>query len=119
VFDAAGELDGHALGSVLGDLVAGRNVKLTRLTPALTDLANAGAAIEAWRTASALLAIVLPTPKPPTGTPDLLALAARLAGAAPAPATPIAGLADVAARTGTSRLITEARRLTRVLAGTG
>jgi hypothetical protein len=96
--------------------VTNRNVKLTRITPALTELAEAGATGTTWAAVCALLGIILPTPKPPPGTPDLLALASRVAPASAARGG-IAGLPEVAARSGTSRLATEARRLSRVLDG--
>jgi hypothetical protein len=116
--DAAGDLDGEAFGTALATLVAGHNVKLSRVTATLTSLADAGVTQTTWTTVSVLLAGVLPTPKPPAGTPDLLALGSRLAAtrhAKPRSVASIAGLADVAARKGSSRLATEARRLQRLL----
>jgi hypothetical protein len=50
-------------------------------------------------------------PKPP---PDLLTVAAETA-AATGVAIPVPGLAEVAARGGSTRLVTEARRLAAVL----
>jgi hypothetical protein len=114
--NSTGDLDGARVGGFLRTLLTCRNVKLTRVTLALTDLADAGATAATWPAVSALLAAVLPTPKPPPGTPDLLALASRVAAAQAARGT-VTGLAEVAARTGTSRLATEARRLARVLGG--
>jgi hypothetical protein len=117
--DAAGDLDGEAFGTALATLVAGHNVKLSRVTATLTSLADAGVTQATWTTVSVLLAGVLPTPKPPAGTPDLLALGSRLAAtrhAKPRSAPSIVGLADVAARKGSSRLATEARRLQGLLA---
>jgi hypothetical protein len=114
--NSTGDLDGAQLGTFLGTLVTNRNVKLTRITPALAALAEAGATGTTWAAVCALLGIILPTPKPPPGTPDLLALASRVAPASAARGG-IAGLPEVAARSGTSRLATEARRLSRVLDG--
>jgi hypothetical protein len=110
---ATGDLDGPALGQAIGQLVAGRDIKLTRVTPALADLTNAIGYPTAWHTVAPVLATVLPNQKPPAGTPDLLALAATVAS--PGLDTPVAGLAETAARTGNSRLVTEARRLHRIL----
>ncbi|WP_344611344.1 hypothetical protein, partial [Dactylosporangium salmoneum] len=53
---------------------------------------------------------LLAEPAAPRGTPGLLTLAAETAAAAPGPVR-IAGLAEVAARRGSTRLVTEARRL--------
>jgi hypothetical protein len=114
--NGTGDLDGQAFGAAIGRLVDDGYIKLTRVVTALTDLAAAAADRAVWHTVAALLGEVLPHQKPPTGTADLLALAARLAGPGQA-GPPIAGLTEVAARTGSSRLVTEARRLTRILAG--
>ncbi|GAA2626077.1 hypothetical protein GCM10010399_66910 [Dactylosporangium fulvum] len=64
-----------------------------------------------WAVAVGALSALLAATPPLAGTPDLLALAAQTAGAGAA----VPGLAEVAARPGSSRLVTEARRLTRVL----
>ena len=114
--NATGDLDGHAFGLIIGQLVNGRNTKLTRVTAALTDLAGAADGPAVWHTVAALLSAVLPNQKPPAGTPDLLALAAGIASPGTTNA-PITGLAEVAARSGSSRLVTESRRLTRILSG--
>jgi hypothetical protein len=59
---------------------------------------------------------LLRSPKPPPGSADLLALASQLVAPGSAVAPHIANeVAMVADRTGATRLVTEARRLHRIL----
>ncbi|GAA1768664.1 DUF6493 family protein [Luedemannella helvata] len=109
-----GDLDGFAVGDALAALLAADATKVNRITASLTDLANAGQPAATWAIASRVLAAVLPLPKAPPSTPDLLALASRTAAGRPDLA-PLPELAPVAARAGNGRLVTEARRLQRVL----
>jgi hypothetical protein len=118
ILDRAGDLDGPALGTMVGRLAADGDLKLTRVVPGLGDLAEAGPAAATLAILEAALPAILACPKPPAGTPDLLALASRLATTLCVRGQ-IAGLAEVAARSGTTRLVTEARRLHRVLSGPG
>jgi len=80
----------------------------------LREVARAGAQQAVWAIAAQLLPTLLRQATVRPGTPDLLALAAAAAGPAGARTAP-AGLAEVAARGGTSRLVTEANRLVRAL----
>lgn len=113
---AGDDLDGGAVGRYLGDLAADKIVKLTRVVSALRDAERAGAADAVWQVAAGALPALLAATPPPPGTPDLLALAAQAAAASgKGPGSTVPGLAEVAARAGSSRLVTEARRLGRVL----
>ncbi|MFY1593822.1 DUF6493 family protein [Micromonospora sp. WMMD737] len=111
---AAGQLDATATGGHLGRLVAGHLVKLSRALEPLRDAAQAGAPLTVWRLIAAALPSALAAPQPPRGLPDLLSLAAETAGTTGA-RIDVPGLADVAGRGGSSRLVTEARRLHRAL----
>ncbi|MFC7480484.1 DUF6493 family protein [Luedemannella flava] len=111
---ATGDLDGTAIGDALAAQLAAETTKVVRVVTALTELFNAGQSAAAWAIAARILAAVLPSPKAPPGTPDLLALASR-AVAGRTDVAPLPELGPVAARTGSSRLVTEARRLQRLL----
>ncbi|GIE31265.1 hypothetical protein Ait01nite_043100 [Actinoplanes italicus] len=87
-------------------------VMVSRSVPALADAHRAGASRQVWEVLAAALPHLLPVA--PRGLPDLLALAADVAPAAGARGE-VAGLAEVAARRGSSRLIAEARRLKSLL----
>ncbi|BCJ46647.1 hypothetical protein GCM10010168_38300 [Actinoplanes ianthinogenes] len=101
-----------AVGAALGDVCADGMVKLSRLTPALAEAHLAGASLAVWEVLAAALPALLPTAQ--RGLPDLLELSTQVAGAVHA-RTEIAGLAEVAARTGSTRLVKEAKRLHSVL----
>ncbi|MEV4625164.1 DUF6493 family protein [Micromonospora sp. NPDC049523] len=138
----AGDLDGAALGRELGALAADGTIKLTRVVAGLAEAARAGARADVWAAIEAALPAVLAAT--PRGGPDLLALGAQTAttsrtegaggntsaGATASRAASVGGtgreadrgalraaLAGIAARGGSGRLVTEARRLDRVLAG--
>ncbi|MGW0436653.1 hypothetical protein ACWDV4_29405 [Micromonospora sp. NPDC003197] len=114
LLSGAGTQFAAGVGRELGDLGADGTIKLSRVVPALTDAARAGAVATVWQTIVAALPALLPAA--PRGLPDLLALATQTAaqrGAGDPPPSP--ELAAVAGRGGTSRLVTEARRLQRVL----
>ncbi|MEV4656665.1 hypothetical protein [Micromonospora sp. NPDC049301] len=104
---AAGDLDAPAVGRHLGALAADGQVTLTRATTPLRDAVAAGARLSVWRLLAAALPPLLAAPTPPRGTPDLLTLAAETASATGV-RVGVPGLTDVAARGGTSRLVTEA-----------
>jgi hypothetical protein len=110
---AAGDLPAGAIGAEVGALCVQGTIKLTRVVAALGDVA-VGAPTPAWEIAAAALPALLAAPSPARGTPDLLQLAAKVAPSAGNPPIP-AGVADIAARGGSSRLVNEARRLQRVL----
>jgi hypothetical protein len=90
-------------------------VKVNRAVQPLRDAAAAGAARVVFRLLAAALPALLAAADPPRGTPDLLTLAAETAAAAGGPVE-VAGLREVAARRGSSRLVKEARRLAGALA---
>jgi hypothetical protein len=112
---ARGELDGDLLGRELGALVTGDLIVLRRVVAGLTELSRAGASAAVFAVGRAMLPALLSRPEIRPGTPDLLALTAA------ADATGARGrvpeVEEVATRGGGSRLVTEARRLVRALAG--
>ncbi|WP_410812765.1 DUF6493 family protein [Micromonospora sp. 067-2] len=111
---AAGDLDAPTVGAHLGALAAVGDLTLTRTLQPLRDAAAAGAPLSIWRLLAAALPALLAAPKAARGTPDLLTLAAETAGATGA-RIDVPGLAEVAARGGSNRLVTEARRLAAAL----
>jgi hypothetical protein len=116
---ATGDLDAAALGRELGGLTADAMVKLGRVTASLGEAARAGAQAAAWEVVAGMLPALLggPTHRPSArGLPDLLALGAQLAADLARRGT-IPELAATAARGGSSRVVTEARRLDGILAG--
>ncbi|MFF8771120.1 DUF6493 family protein [Kitasatospora sp. NPDC015120] len=114
VLAARGDLDGALLGRELGELVALGTVKPNRLVRSLTSAADTGAHATVWSVLSAALPSLL-TGESPRGTADLLALANDTARRSAARG-PVPGLAAVAARSGTGRLVKEARALHALLA---
>ncbi|GAA1312023.1 hypothetical protein [Pseudonocardia xinjiangensis] len=108
------DFDGDLTGRVLGDLASRRVIVLRRAVDALTEASGVDAAV--WDiTAGALPALLgMPLPRP-AGVPDLLALAAGTA-AAGTTRRAVPGLAEVAGRRDRSRLVVEARRLSRAVA---
>jgi hypothetical protein len=111
----AGELDAPAVGWHVGELTRHGALTPSRILGPLRDAATAGARLTTWRILAAALPPLLALPKAPVGTPDLLTLAADTA-AATGCRIEVPGLAEVAARAGSGRLVTEARRLARTLA---
>jgi len=107
---AAGGLDAVAVGGHLGALTADKMITLSRVVQPLRDAAAAGAPLTTWRILAAALPPLLTVQPAPRGLPDLLALAAQTV-AVTGVRIDLPGLADVAARGGSSRLVTEARRL--------
>ncbi|MFJ4687673.1 DUF6493 family protein [Streptomyces sp. NPDC088789] len=113
-----GALDPALLGAELAGLMSLGAVKPTRVADALGTLANAGAPATAWAVLAALLPPLLTAgDPPPRGTGDLLATAATSVETSGARGTE-PWLADLAARRGTSRLLTETRRLHQALTRT-
>ncbi|GIJ20639.1 DUF6493 family protein [Micromonospora lutea] len=111
---AAGDIDVAGIGEQLGALVARQLVKLSRVGEPLRDAAQAGAPLTVWRLLAAALPAVLAMPTAPRGLPELLTVAAETATATGV-RIEVPGLADVAGRGGSGRLVTEARRLHRAL----
>ncbi|MEW9527673.1 DUF6493 family protein [Microbispora sp. NPDC049125] len=112
---AAGDLPAAELGEQLGRLVKHGMATLSRIVPSLAEAERAGAGPQVWRTVAAALPHILPSEgeRPCNGLADLIALAVKTAP--PGDATPVPGLAAVAARGGSSRMVREANRLIRLL----
>lgn len=105
-----------AVGAALGDLGADGVLKLSRVVPALAEAHRAGASAALWDLLSVALPGLLATA--PHGLADLLELSTQVVRAVPAAGTAgpeIPGLAEVAGRSGSTRLIKEAKRLRTVL----
>ncbi|TCC00655.1 hypothetical protein E0H26_00225 [Micromonospora zingiberis] len=107
---ASGQFDPAGTGEQLGQLAAGQLVKLSRVVEPLRDAAQAGAPLTVWRLLAAALPALLGAPATLRGLPDLLTLATGTATASGV-RIEVPGLAEVAGRGGSSRLVTEARRL--------
>ncbi|GAA0558446.1 DUF6493 family protein [Actinomadura livida] len=117
VLSAQGALPAAETGTALGRLAVLDGVPLPRIVRALTEAADAGAGAGVWATLAAALPHLLPGPgeSAAAGAPALLTLATRAAETTGAKGT-IPAVADVAARGGSTRLVTEAARLHRTLA---
>ncbi|MEV5573341.1 DUF6493 family protein [Spirillospora sp. NPDC052269] len=108
------------LGGAIATLVEMDCVKLNRISDVLAEAVHAGAYTEVWEIARAALPPLLTrvttgkAANAPRGLADLLQLAARCAETVGARAD-LPGLADLAARGGSSRLVREAVRLERTL----
>jgi hypothetical protein len=113
-----GDLDTTALGDAVGSLVADRTLMLNRAVPALRDFGAAGAWAPLWELLATAVPRCLPAGDavPAPQLAELLALAVETAQAAGAAGVALPGLDAVAARPGSSRLRTEARRLRVALA---
>jgi hypothetical protein len=111
------QLEGRALGVELSALASLSLLQVARVVPALRDAARAGAPAQVWAIASAAIPGLVPpaVPRPPRGVPDLLALAAEVAGVVGG-CQPIPELTAVTRRGGSGRLLTESRRLQHLLA---
>ncbi|WOI60412.1 DUF6493 family protein [Streptomyces fradiae] len=114
VLAARGELDAGGLGGDLAELVAAGTVKVNRLADALRTTAASGAYATVW----AVLAGALPGllgGELPRGTGEILAVAAdcaeRCGAATRADGAAPVGLAELAARSGSTQLVAQARRL--------
>ncbi|OKJ70081.1 DUF7824 domain-containing protein [Streptomyces sp. CB02460] len=121
VLAARGRLDAELLGGELAQLIQRDSVKPGRLADAARTAAGTGA----YRTVLSFLVPVLPAllarERAPRGLSDLLAVAAECAERCGPPKTgPVPGLAETAARGGTTQLVRQAIRLETVCrAGTG
>ncbi|MEU4626446.1 hypothetical protein AB0G04_41510 [Actinoplanes sp. NPDC023801] len=113
---ARGVLDGSLVGRELAALSEANGVVLKRVADTLSQALQAGAAAEVWATVREFLPTILTAAKPAAGLPDLL-LVAEAAAAASGASEDIPEVAEVASRAGRSRLVTEAARLSRTLAG--
>jgi hypothetical protein len=111
------QLEGSALGVELAALASLGLLQVGRVAPALRDAARAGASAEVWAITSAAIPGLVPPAvrQPPRRVPDLLALAAEVAGTVGG-RQPIPELAAISRRGGSSQLVTQSRRLQRLLA---
>jgi hypothetical protein len=111
------QLEGSGLGVELAALASLSLLQVGRVVPALRDAARSGAPVEVWTIAAAAIPGLVPPaiPRPPRGVPDLLALAAEVAGAIGG-CQPIPELTAITRRGGSSHLVTQSRRLQHVLA---
>lgn len=114
VLAARGELDPALLGTQLGTLMAEGTVKPNRLADAARTAAAAGAYGTVWAVLAELLPGLLAAPKPPRGGWELLAVAAECVERCGARGA-VAGLAEAAARPGSSQAVVQARRLASAL----
>ncbi|MFI5638774.1 DUF6493 family protein [Streptomyces goshikiensis] len=117
VLAARGELDTALLGQDVAELLRLGTVKPNRLADAARTIAATGAYATTWAVlGGALPAVLAPGARAARGAGELLAVAAdcveRSGAGGPGPE----GLAAVASRAGSSRLVTQARRLRVALA---
>ncbi|NEA25726.1 DUF6493 family protein, partial [Actinomadura bangladeshensis] len=119
VLAARGALPAAETGTALGRLAALGRIPLPRTLKALTAAADAGAHAGVWTILATALPHALPAPgeRARSGLPAMITLAARLAETTRAEGA-IPEIAEVAARGGTSRLVTESARLHRTLTAT-
>ncbi|MFC4071466.1 DUF6493 family protein [Actinoplanes subglobosus] len=97
-----------AVGTALADLASDSAVKLNRALPALADIHRSGASAAIWELLTAALPPLLAAGH--RAVSDMLELATQVAVATGARAE-IPGLAETAARPGSSRQVQEAKRL--------
>ncbi|MFD7626693.1 DUF6493 family protein [Streptomyces sp. NPDC059851] len=107
-----GELDAPLLGRELAAMVALGTVKPNRLAEAARSAAAAGAYATSWAVLAGVLPALLPSLR---GAGEVLAVAADCAERCGATGPVPPEVAAVAARPGSSRLVTEARRLSHAL----
>ncbi|TKK91698.1 hypothetical protein FDA94_02695 [Herbidospora galbida] len=106
-----GEFAAADFGWAFGRLAGSGAVTLKRATPALEELALSGAHRETWALLAEALPLLLRRPgRPVHGLADLLDVAVKAAGLAGARGE-VPGLAEAAARKGTSRVTDVARLL--------
>ncbi|GIE86191.1 hypothetical protein [Actinoplanes regularis] len=109
---ARGKLDGALIGREMAHLQRGGWLNVKRVAGCLTDALRAEVTTEVWTTVRELLPAALAAPD--AGTPALLTLAEAAASAVHA-TEDLPEVAEVAGRSGRTRLITEAARLARTL----
>jgi hypothetical protein len=112
-----GQFDGAAFGREFGTLIASEGLLLSGVVSALRQARQAGVAGPVWEVIAAALPPLLPPAavRAPQRLSELIALGADIA-AEIRPAGPVpAGLAELAARSGATRYVQEARRLVKAL----
>lgn len=110
VLAARDQFDGTALGEIVGLLLERGELALNRVVPCLRDTARSGAAAQIWD----LLRTALPKAWSHNRVADLIELAVELAQQLK-PGGTIDGLAEVAARKGSSKSVVQAKRLVSAL----
>ncbi|MBB5134252.1 putative membrane protein YgcG [Thermocatellispora tengchongensis] len=107
-----GELPAPDLGWAIAEMGRAGLVRLDRLASALAEAVRRGAHALVWSALAAALPPLLPErdARPREGLAELIAVAAEAAPAVTGTA-PIPGLAEIARRPGSSRVVREARRL--------
>ncbi|MGW6442062.1 hypothetical protein [Lentzea sp. NPDC055074] len=113
ILTARDQLDGRTLGDLLGQLLQRGDVVLNRVVPGLRDAARSGADRQVWDA----LTTALPRLWAHHRVADVVELAVELAQRV-RPGGTVDGLAEVAARKGTSKAVVQARRLVAALGGT-
>ncbi|WP_439659099.1 hypothetical protein ACSHWB_43090 [Lentzea sp. HUAS TT2] len=106
ILAARDQFDGKALGEVVGRLLERGDLALNRVVPCLRDTARSGAAAQIWD----VLVATLPKAWSHNRVADLVELAVELAQQLK-PGGTVDGLAEVAARKGSSKAVVQARRL--------
>jgi hypothetical protein len=110
ILAARDQLDGGTLGDLAGQLLARGDIALNRVVPGLRDTARSGAPRQVWDA----LVSALPLLWTHNRVADVIELAVELAQQLK-PAAEIKGLAEVAARKGSSKAVVQARRLVSAL----
>ncbi|HUQ59226.1 DUF6493 family protein [Lentzea sp.] len=111
VLAARDQLDGKVLGDLLGRLFDRGDLVVSRVVPGLRDTARSGAAQQVWD----VVATALPKLWTHNRVADVVELAVELAQQLK-PGGDVDGLADVAARKGSSKVVVQAKRLVSALA---
>lgn len=110
-----GRLDEALACELLAATIRCGSVKATRLAAGLARVVDAGEAVTTWPLLRTAVVAALEQETPPPGTPDLLALATRVAQSlGRKDSVPV--LAQTAQRKGSGKLLVEARRLHEQLA---
>ncbi|MCX2947206.1 DUF6493 family protein [Lentzea sp. NEAU-D7] len=112
VLAARDQLDGRTLGDFLGRLLDRGDLVMNRVVPCLRDAARSGAARQVW---DALTAAV-PRLWTHNRAADVIELAVELAQLLQ-PGGTVGGLAEAAARKGSSKAVVQAKRLMSALGG--
>ncbi|USX55245.1 DUF6493 family protein [Lentzea sp. HUAS12] len=113
VLAARGQLDGSTLGDLVGRVLDRGDVSLNRVVPGLRDAARSGAAQQVWDA----LTVLLPRLWSHNRASEVVELAVELAQLLQ-PGGDVAGLAEVAARKGSSKTVVQAKRLASTLGST-
>ncbi len=109
VLAARGQLDAARLGRDMAELTGLRRLKLQRIVVALREAVRIGAYATVWAVISAALPLLL-TGEAPHGLPALFTIAAECAERSGARG-PIPEINELAARSGSSQLVKQARRI--------